>query len=267
MRRILGLLVFMLPVIAAAQSGIEGTWRIDLDKAQMDAKPTVYELNNGMFTCATCDPKIHIKADGQDQKVSGDPYLDTERVTVVNDNTVEREGMKNGKLVFRSKLTISPDGKTLTNQYEGHPAGGSQEVTGTETLSRLGMPEARGHALSGSWKREKWESVSDNALTFSYNLTGDGITYKSSTGESYNARFDGKDYPFHGDPGTTAVVVKKIDDHTFEETYKRNGEVVGTSQMTIAPDGKALTIVSESTRLGRTDRWTAEKQVNTEASK
>jgi hypothetical protein len=267
MKKLLGLLLVLLPVVAVAQNGIDGTWKIDLNKAQMDSKPMVYELKDGMFNCTTCDPKLNIKADGQDHNVTGDPYVDTERVSVVNGNTVERVGMKDGKVAFRSKLTISPDGKTLTNQYEGHPAGSSQEVTGTETLSRVGAPEAGSHALSGSWKREKWESVSDNGLTFTYAFTGDGITYKASTGESYHAKFDGKDYPFHGDPGTTAVVLKKIDDNTFEETYKRNGEVVGNARMSIAPDGKSLTIVSKDMRMGRTDRWIAEKQGNTEAAK
>jgi hypothetical protein len=193
--------------------------------------------------------------------------VNTQRVTVVTPNTVERVGMKDGKVVFRSTLTISNDGKTLTNQYVGHPAGSAQEVTGTETLSRVGMPEERGHALSGAWKPEKWNSVSDNGLTFTYSLTGDGIVYQASTGESYDAKFDGKDYPFHGDPGTTSVALKKIDDHTFEETYKRNDEVVGSAQMTIASDGKVLTIVSQDARRGRTDHWVAEKQANTEAAK
>ena len=30
-----------------------------------------------MYSCSTCTPKINVKADGQDQKVTGDPYSHT----------------------------------------------------------------------------------------------------------------------------------------------------------------------------------------------
>lgn len=259
MKNFLGLLLLFIPIVAVAQSAIDGTWKIDLNKAQLDSKPMVYELKNGIYSCSTCDPKVTIKADGEDQKVTGSPYMDTESITMVNGSTVQRVGKKNGKVSFRDTLAVSPDGKTLTQTYEGHPAGSDQMVTATGISSRVGEPQAGAHALSGSWKTEKWESASDNALTFIYAASSDGLNFKASTGEAYSAKFDGKDYPFQGDPGTTSVVLKKIDDHTFEETYKRNGEVVGSSRLSVSPDGKSLTIVSQDKRLGRTNTWVAEK--------
>ncbi len=267
MRKVLGIMLLMLPMVAVAQSGIDGTWRIDLNKTKVDPKPQVYELKNGMYSCSTCDPKVNIKADGTPQKVTGSPYVDSEKITMVNDKTVERVGMKDGKVTFRDTLTVSPDGKMMTQKYEGHPMGSDQPVTATGTYSRVGKPEAGTNAVSGSWKTEKFDQVSDNGLTFTYAMTGDGVNYKAKTGESYNAKFDGKDYPFNGDPGTTSVVLKKIDDHTFTETYKRKGEVIGSSKITIAPDRKLLTIVSQDIRRGTTDTWVAEKQVSQEAAK
>ena len=261
MRKILGLMLIMLPMAALAQSGIDGTWKIDLNKAQMDTKPMVYELKDGMYSCSTCDPKISIKADGKEHKITGSPYVDSEKITPVNGSTVERVGMKNGKVAFRDTLTISEDGMTMTQTYEGHPAGSDQAVMATGIYSRVGEAQQGGlHPLSGSWKTEKFESVSDNALTFTYSMTSDGVNYKASTGENYSAKFDGKDYPFHGDPGTTAVVLKKIDDQTFQETYKLNGEVTGSQRITLSPDGSSLTMVSEDMRRGTTDTWVAAKQ-------
>jgi hypothetical protein len=267
MRKVLGIILLMLPMVAVAQSGIDGTWRIDLNKVKMDAKPQVYEFKNGMYNCSTCDPKVNIKADGTPQKVAGSPYVDSEKVTIVDNNTVERVGMKAGKVTFRDTLTVSSDGKTMTQKYEGHPMGSDQAVMATGTYSRVGDPEAGANAASGSWKTEKFDQVSDNGLTFTYAMTGDGVNYKAKTGESYTAKFDGKDYPFQGDPGTTSVVLKKIDDHTFMETYKRKSEVIGTSKITIAPDSKSLTIVSQDTRRGTTDTWVAEKQMSQDAAK
>jgi hypothetical protein len=267
MRRLLGLLLILVPMVAVAQSGVDGTWRIDLNKAQLDAKPRVYALKNGMFSClATCDPKITIKADGKDQKVSGSPYFDLARVTVVDDSTVEMVGTKDAKVVFRASMTTSPDGKTLTRKFEEHTPGG-QVSTSTGIYSRVGEPEAGAHAISGSWKRDKLESASENWLTFTFASTGDGLHYKASTGESYSAKFDGKDYPYMGDPGTTSVVLKQIDSNTFEETDKRNGKVVGISRLSVSPDGQSLTMVSEDKLRGVTDTFVAEKAGQTVADK
>ena len=44
----------------------------------------------------------------------------------------------------------------------------------------------------------------------------------SATGQSYNAKLDGTDTPFKGDPGVTSVSVKKLGKDTLEETRKRD---------------------------------------------
>ncbi len=123
------------------------------------------------------------------------------------------------------------------------------------------------HGISGQWKIESYNSASNNVLTFKYAPNGDGLKFKADTGESYSAQFDGKEYPFQGDPGTTSVVLKKIDPTTFEETYMRDGKVTGSSKMTVSPDGKSMTIVSVDKRMGRTDTWVAEKESSAEAEK
>jgi hypothetical protein len=266
MKRLLGLLLFLIPMIAVGQSGVDGTWRIDLNKTQLDSKPRVFELKDGMYSCSTCDPKITTKADGQDHQVTGSPYIDTANVTVVDENTVDVVGKKNGKVTFRAAMTISPDGKTLTRNFEEHPIGSDQVMTTTALFSRVGEPEAGAHLLSGSWKREKIEA-SENWLVFTYASTGDGLNYKASNGEAYHAKFDGKDYPYQGDPGTTSVVLKKIDDHTFEETDKRDGKVVAVSRLSISPDGKSLTMVSQDKLRGSTDTFVAEKLERQDAEK
>jgi hypothetical protein len=37
-------------------------------------KPYTFSVNNGMYDCRSCIPTINVKADGQDQSVSGQPY-------------------------------------------------------------------------------------------------------------------------------------------------------------------------------------------------
>jgi len=267
MRKALGILLMMLPLTAFAQSGIDGTWKIDLNKAKLDPKPRVLELKDGLYACLTCDSKTKIKADGQEHKMTGSPYVDSEKVTVLDPNTIEVVGTKDGKPAFRGTLTVSSDGKALTREFEEHPAGSSEVAKTTAVFSRVGGPQTGAHAITGSWKMEKLESASPNWLTFKFASTGDGLHYKASTGEGYDAKFDGKEYPYMNDPGTTSVVLKKIDSNTFEETDKRNGEVISVSKISVSPDGTSLTMVSQDKRRGMTDTFVAEREDKQEAEK
>ena len=57
-----------------------------------------------------------------------------------------------------------------------------------------------------------------------------------------------------------SVSLKRIDDHTIEETDKRDGKVVEVAKMTVSPDGKKMTVVATDTLTGRTSTFVAEKQ-------
>ena len=107
------LLSSLTPGLAMAQSVFDGTWKVDLKTAQFPTKPDVYLLQDGMYHCNTCVPAIGIRADGQDQKVTGHPYFDTVSIKLVDDRTIEEIDKKNGKTVTTSKSWVSPDGKTI----------------------------------------------------------------------------------------------------------------------------------------------------------
>jgi len=82
------LVSLLMPGLAMAQSAFDGTWKFDLKTAQFPKKPEVYVLQDGMYHCKTCVPTIDIKADGQDQKLTGHPYYDTMSIKVVDDRTI-----------------------------------------------------------------------------------------------------------------------------------------------------------------------------------
>src|ERR1035438_8027518 len=109
-------ILLLMPIVAAAQSAFDGTWKIDMNKVEFPKKPDVYVLQNGMYECKTCVPPYKIKADGTDQKVTGHPYYDTVAIKVVNDHQVEETDKKGGKTVGTSSMTVSSDGKTLRSE-------------------------------------------------------------------------------------------------------------------------------------------------------
>jgi hypothetical protein len=100
-----------------AQSDFNGTWKIDLNKAQMPDKPDVLLLQSGNYQCKTCVPAINVKADGEDHSVTGNPSYDAISVKILGDQAIERIEKQNGKTVGTSRMTVSSDGATATVEF------------------------------------------------------------------------------------------------------------------------------------------------------
>ena len=248
------------PALAAAQSAFDGTWRFDLKTAQFPEKPDVYLLQDGMYHCKTCVPLIDIKADGQDQKVTGHPYYDTVSIKVVDERTVEETDKKNGKVVATSKTWISPDGNTLMFEFSDSSNTNAAPVTGKGEEKRVEKGPAGAHAISGSWRATKMDTMSENALLVTFKVSGDSLTMTNPTGQSYTAKLDGTEAPYKGDPGTTSVSVKKTGPSSIDETDKRDGKVISIAHMTVSADGKTMTLALEDKLHGTTSKFTAQKQ-------
>ena len=60
--------------------------------------------------------------------------------------------------------------------------------------------------------------------------------------------------------GADAVSLKKLDAHTIEETDKFNGKVTNVSKMTVAANGKTMTIVNHDPQRDATSTFTATKK-------
>ena len=76
---------------------------------------------------------------------------------------------------------------------------------------------------------------------------------------SYEAKFDGKDYPAGGDSHATTSL-KLIDEYTIEETDKEDGKVVVVTLMIVSKDGETMKVESVDRLRGSTMAYTAVKQ-------
>jgi hypothetical protein len=260
MKRLLLFLV-LLPILAwAAQGPFDGTWKVDINKVQFPEKAEKWVLQKGAYECSTCVPAINIKADGTDQPTPGTKYSDTLAVKVINDKTVEMTSKKGGKVVEAVKYVVSADGKTITADFTNYPETSKQPVTGKVTMVQVAAGPAGSHAISGSWRENKAEAVSENALTTLYKTTADGLMMTAGTGETFDAKFDGKDYPIKGDRAGSMVSLKKVNDKSIDQTVKRDGKIVEIDHMTVSADGKTLTIKVEDKERGVTYTFIAIKQ-------
>jgi hypothetical protein len=258
MKKLLLAVVVLGSTTVLAQSPFDGVWRMNLENTQYVGKES-YNLQNGVFRCTTCDPKIDARADGQDHPASGSPYFDTVNVRIVDDRTVEIVYKKNGKVSSTVKMVASPDGKALNTEFVSVTEGG-QKLAGNYASSRVDAAPGSAHRTSGVWQPGKLANASETMRETTYKTTGDRLSMSDKAGNSYTAAFDGKDHPFKGDPGITTVSLRKIDANTIEETYKRDGKTVGVSRMTITAGGKTMSASFHDTVRDVTVKWTADKK-------
>ena len=244
---------------AASGDAISGTWKADLASVQMDQKPDQLLLKDGQFSCATCTPPLTIAADGAFHAVTGRPYADSISVKVDDDHNVTRTSRKGGKVTNEGKYSVSSDGKTLTVTFTDSSTPNAPPVKGSLSETRVAAAPAGAHAISGSWKPDKYNSVSEEGLTVTYKLDGDMLHMSSPAGSSYDAKLDGTDAPVKGDIGGTTVSVKKLADNSFEETAKRDGKVVSVTTFTVGADGK-MNVTSEDKQANSTMKYVADKQ-------
>jgi hypothetical protein len=242
------LAILATPAASIGQSSFNGTWKVDFNAA-MPKKVNVWLLKNGTYECMSCSPIVDVRADGKDQPVKGQPY-DTISIKIVDPRTVEEIEKKNGQVVSDEKFTVSQDGKTITDEF------GNWKLT----MSRVEKAPTGAHELSGSWQPLRMESISDKELLVTYKLEGESFSMSRPTGQSYSAKLNGADAPYKGDSDTNGVALKRIDKNTIEETAKLNGKVVSVTRLTVAPDGRSMTVSVKDLQDGSTNQFAMQKQ-------
>lgn len=245
-------LLFLIPAALFAASPFEGTWRIDASTVDLHMKPAKFELMNGTFSCPDClTPIPSVKADGSDQKLTGTDAFDTVSVKVIDARTVDQTFKKAGKTREVMRITASEDGAHRTVRFTLYPENGSAPLNEEMTEVLVEKGPAGSHAISGTWGGQKLASISGNATTTYKEIPG-GLSMTSTSGMSFTAKFDGKDYPIQGSPTVDTVSLKLIDDHTIDATLKHTGKVVEVQHMVIDAGGKTGTVTEENKSSGST---------------
>jgi len=256
MRNLLPALL-LLPAVALASSAFDGTWKMRMDSMKTTGKADQFQVLDGMYSCSSCVPEIKVKADGTDQKVEGHPYYDTVAVTVASPSSIHVVEKQGGKLVISVNYEVSTDGKTLTGKFQDYT--GSKMATGTFTETRRAPAPPGSHRVSGSWQPDQLHEANDAQRTFAYQMTNDQFSMHWN-GQSYNAKFDGKEYPVHGDPGKTVVTLKRLDDYNVQETDSRDGKVTDEIHIAAAKDGQSIEVTDNDVLHHQITTFTLDKQ-------
>ena len=111
----------------------------------------------------------------------------------------------------------------------------------------------------GTWKlNESKSKLASNAPkngTVTYEAAGDSVkvTIDGNTPDGtaihseWTGKFDGKEYPSSGNPNEDMRSVKQIDSRTLHVVSKKDGKVVLTAHVVVAPDGKSRTVTTNGT--------------------
>ena len=160
-------------------------------------------------------------------------------------------------------LTTQPEATTIarrdvaafTNQ-EGKMK--TRNIALTILMCFAGLTLCFASPMMGTWKlneaKSKFSPGASKSVTVVYEADGDNLkcTIDGVDGQGkpyhnvWTGKLDGKDYPVIGDSEGNTRSLKKINDHTFEATNKKDGKVTTSGRIVIAADGKTRTVTLDS---------------------
>lgn len=219
-------------------SVFDGTWRPDAQRPSEDAPVEELLLSAGTYACASCQPPYRVLADGEPHEVDGASGFDQLIVSVVDDRTVRRVGVRNGSVVLEATTVVSPFGQTK-RETRRHLGVYPQAFEFAVVSRRLSAAPGGGHAVSGRWRAVEADLPNHEEDTL-FHVVDDTLSMRDGFGRSFEAPLDGTPVPYVGDSRITTVSVCRIDEWTLEEVDTNGGDEVLTARWQADPDGKTM---------------------------
>src|SRR5258708_39758788 len=125
-------------------------------------------------------------------------------------------------------------------------------VLSVPALSRAAFAE---DSNVGTWKlnlsKSKYSPApAPKSQTLKLEAAEDGVKYTADgigadgkpTHQEFTAKYDGKDYPFKGNPDADTISYKRIDANTVEAVTQKDGKATVTAKVVVSKDGKTRTL-------------------------
>jgi len=224
---------------AVAQNPFVGTWKLNQEKSQMAGDIM-------KFRPAAADA-IELSAGGTTYsfRLDGKPYaLPSGHVAIWRETsagswTTEYRNI-DGKLLSSDNWKLSSDGKDLTVTTSGVKANGDLFTNSEDYVRTEGSD-----GLMGSWKSTSVKLSSPNELTIQESGL-DGLILKiAALKATAVTNFNGKEVAVDGPdlPTGLRLALTRTGPYKFRLVQKLNGNVVDSSEYTVAADGQTMTEV------------------------
>lgn len=219
----------------AADGAFVGKWKLNPEKSTMHDQMKVTSTGTNRYAFDFGGGPEFIVVNGTDQ-----PGLDGSTLAVTAEAPrVWRVVRKmNGRVQISAIWTLSPDGKSLRDDFTGYPPNGS-----SFTIHYIYTPIGAASAFAATWDStsEKPGRVEIEVQPYQEN----GLSFINQAQHSTKTmKFDGKDYPVKdaNAPAGAMSSARRVNARTLEFTEKRNGRVADTQHIQLSPDGKTLTM-------------------------
>lgn len=221
----------------AANDPFVGKWKLNTSKSKITDMMKVEAAGPNRYALAFSPGAVEtVVADGSDQPVL---FGTTFSITIEGPRTWKAVRKKQGRTHISAIWKLSEDGQTLTDDFTGYQPDGS-----ASTVHYVYKRTAGTSGFPGTW-----ESVSGQ-MDSSFELQiqpyeGDGLSF-TTPGEIRSMKFDSKEYPDAGQYAISgsASSIRRVNERSLEITDKIQGNVTGTQQIQLSPDGKTLTVVA-----------------------
>jgi hypothetical protein len=238
---VLGTLVQATP--ADSNGAFLGKWKLDPAHSHLTDQMKVEAAGPSKFNLIFSGDNVEtIVADGTDQPA----LFGTTFAIIVQDATHwKMVRKKDGRTTIIGLWQLSPDGKTLTDNFTGYRDDGTtsnlhyvyQRITGPAADSKTS-------GFVGTWESTT-EDVNSTYEIEVRPFQDDGLSFINAGGQVVqNLRFDGKEYPGSGSGAPQGYTSSghRTNDHAIERIDKVNGKTLYTQQIEVSADGKTLTV-------------------------
>jgi hypothetical protein len=236
----------------AAQSPFDGAWKLDPRPTAFSPRTFDISLKDGVYSCRSCKPEWAVAADGAFHRVKGHDDYDETAINVLDDRNVIFTRKRGGRAVYQAVDKLSEDGHFLVFAVTEF-SGAGKPMSATGSWVRVSPRPSGSHPITGIWRELAPDVLSENVWLFTIHTQGDTFTMTFGTGESLTAMLGGQATKVEGDPSGTSVSVRRIGETSFEETDRREGEIVEVRTSTLL-DNSTLEIVSRRTNGSETRR-------------
>jgi hypothetical protein len=221
--------------LQAADGSFVGKWKLNPEKSTTHDQMKVTSAGTNRYAFDFGGGPEFIVVNGTDQ-----PGLEgsTLAVSVEAPRVWKVVRKQNGRMQISAIWTLSPDGKSLRDDFTGYPSNGS-----SFTIHYIYTPLGGASGFAATWDStsEKLGVVEIQVQPYQ----NSGLSFVNQAQHSTkNMKFDGKDYPVSdaNAPAGALSSARRVNASTVEFTEKRNGKLTDTQHIQLSPDGKTMTM-------------------------
>ncbi len=214
-----------------------GKWKLDPAHSRLTDQMKVEAAGPNKYNLIFSGDNVEtVVADGTDQPGLFDS---TVAIIVQDANNWKVVRKSKGRITITGLWQLSPDGKTLTDNFTGHHANGT-----TTNLHYIYQRIAGTSGFTGTWESTTEDVNTPSVLEISP-FQDHGLSFTNSVQTTQSLEFDGKDYPGSGPdvPAGYASSGHRINERTVEGIDKLNDKMLYTQQIEVSTNGKTLTMM------------------------